>query len=159
MSGKLSNCLYIHSYTHLVTSSALNECLFVHNFQNKCSTVTDVWLHNARHKIYLSGPFGIFCLYVILTISYMREQTIETSSLPTDFSRPLFKQIEIFSILTVWLYISTVSTFLNIRKLLECLLGISPSGPNPCGGNKKLMLYLYVTPSTLSSTFAIARQI
>ena len=37
------------------------------------------------------------------------------SSLPTDSSRPLFKQIEIFSILTVWLYISTVSTFLNIR--------------------------------------------
>ena len=38
--------------------------------------------------------------------------------LPTDSSRPLtFKQIEIFSIyiLTVWLYISTVSTFLNIR--------------------------------------------
>ena len=53
--------------------------------------------------------------YVILTISYLRAQTTETSSLPTDSSRPLFKQIEIFSILTVWLYISTVSTFLNIR--------------------------------------------
>ena len=24
--GKLSKCLYIHSYTHLITSSALNEC-------------------------------------------------------------------------------------------------------------------------------------
>ena len=57
----------------------------------------------------------IFCLYVILTISYLRAQTIETSSLPTDSSRPLFKQIEIFSTLTVWLYISTESTFLNIR--------------------------------------------
>ena len=52
--------------------------------------------------------------YVILTISYLRTQTIETSSLPTYSSRPLFKQIEIFSMLTVWLYISTVSTFLNI---------------------------------------------
>ena len=53
--------------------------------------------------------------YVILTISYLRAETIETSSLPTDSSRPLFKEIEIFSILTVWLYISSVSTFLNIR--------------------------------------------
>ena len=31
-----------------------------------------------------SGPFGIFCLYVILTISYLRARTIETSPLPTD---------------------------------------------------------------------------
>ena len=38
VSGKLSKCLYIHSYTHLITSSALNECLLVHNFQNNCST-------------------------------------------------------------------------------------------------------------------------
>ena len=38
VSGKLSKCLYIHSFTHLVTSSALNECLFVHNFQDNCST-------------------------------------------------------------------------------------------------------------------------
>ena len=53
-------------------------------------------LHNKCPKIYLSGPFGIFCLYVIVTISYLRAQTIETSSLPTDSSRPLFKQIEIF---------------------------------------------------------------
>ena len=44
---------------------------------------------------------GMFCLNVILTISYLRAQTIETSSLPTDSSRPLFKQIETFSILTV----------------------------------------------------------
>ena len=36
VSGKLS--IYIHSYTHLRTSSALNECLLVHNFQNNCST-------------------------------------------------------------------------------------------------------------------------
>ena len=63
----------------------------------------EVRLHNKCHKIYLSGPFGIFCLYVILTISYLLAQTKETSSLPTDSSRPLFKQIEIFSgILTVY---------------------------------------------------------
>ena len=30
--------------------------------------------------------FGIFLFYVILTISYLRAQTIETSSLPTDSS-------------------------------------------------------------------------
>ena len=122
VSGKLSKCLYnIHS-TPLITSSALNECLLVHNSQTNCSTDchssitgSEVWLHNKCHKIYLSGPLGIFCLYVILTISYLLAQAIETSSLPTDSSRPLFKQIEIFSILTVWLYISTVSTFLDIR--------------------------------------------
>ena len=38
VSGKLSKCLYIHSYMHLITSSALNECLMVHNFQKNCST-------------------------------------------------------------------------------------------------------------------------
>ena len=42
VSGKLSKRLYVHSYTHLITSSALNECLVVHNFQNNCYTlVTD----------------------------------------------------------------------------------------------------------------------
>ena len=38
MSGKLSKCSYIHSYTHLILSSAVKECLLVHNFQNNCST-------------------------------------------------------------------------------------------------------------------------
>ena len=65
---------------------------------------------SGAHKIwapgtvyYLSGPFGIFCPYVILAISYLRARTIETSSLPTDSSWPLFKQIEVFSaILTVY---------------------------------------------------------
>ena len=47
---------------------------------------------------YAETPFGISSIYVILTISYLRAQTIETSSLPTDSSRPLFEQIEIFSI-------------------------------------------------------------
>ena len=57
------------------------------------------------HKIYLSGTLGIFRLYVILTISYLRAQTIETSLLPTDSLQPLFKQIEISScILTVYFY-------------------------------------------------------
>ena len=60
----------------------------------------------------------MFCLYVTLTISYFRAQTIETSSLHTESSQPLFKQIEIFSILTVRLYISTVSTFKSRLSLI-----------------------------------------
>ena len=36
-----------------------------------------------------------------LLFEYLQAQTIETSSLPTDSSRPLFKQIEIF---LYWLY-------------------------------------------------------
>lgn len=30
--GKLSQCLYMRSYTHLITSYAPNECLLVHSF-------------------------------------------------------------------------------------------------------------------------------
>ena len=36
-SPSFSKCLYIHSYTLLITLSVLNECLLVHNFQNNCS--------------------------------------------------------------------------------------------------------------------------
>ena len=94
----------------------------------------ELWLHNACHKIYLSGPFRIFCLYVIPTISYLRAQTIETSSLPTDSSHPLFKQVEIFpGILTVYFNCKYFPKYK--RELLECPLGISPSGRNPCGGH------------------------
>ena len=32
VSDKLSKCLYIHSYTHPLTSSALKECLLVLKF-------------------------------------------------------------------------------------------------------------------------------
>ena len=67
----------------------------LHSFDQKILSF-EVWLHNnchKCHKIYLSVSLGMFCLYVILTISYLRAQTIETSSLLTDSSRPLFKQI------------------------------------------------------------------
>ena len=61
----------------------------------------------AQNLPIVSGPFGNFCNLrhpnPVLTIWYLRAQTIETSSLPTDSSRPLFKQIEI------------LSTFINIR--------------------------------------------
>ena len=43
-----------------------------------------------------------FLFYVILTISYLRAQTIKMSSLPNDSMRLMLKQIEIFlGILTV----------------------------------------------------------
>ena len=86
----------------------------------------------------------LFVFYVILTISYLRVQTIETSSLPTNFSRPLFKQIEIFSILTVWLYISTVSTFLNIRaRYLSASSGFRLLGEIPADAitNNNLLVH------------------
>ena len=92
VSGKLSKSLYTHIYTHLKTSSALNECLMVHNFQKAAhkrltQNSIEVSSHNKCHKIYLSGPFVIFCIHVILTISYLREQTVETSSLPIPIPR------------------------------------------------------------------------
>ena len=136
MSGKLSKCLYVYNYTvirPLITPSALNECLFmVHSFQNNCSTechwthVTqksiEVLLYNKCHKINLSGPFGHFLFHVILTISYLRAWTFETSSLPKDSLRaPDQANCKYFSIYK--------------SKLLRCLLGISPAGQNPCGGN------------------------
>ena len=46
-------------------------------------------------------PVVSFLCFTSLTISYLRAQAIETSSFPTDSSRPLFKQIERFSVLTV----------------------------------------------------------
>ena len=53
----------------------------------------------------------------------------------TNSSRPLLKQIEIFSsILTV--YFNGTYFPYYMCELLECLLRISPSGQNPCGGNK-----------------------
>ena len=86
-------------------------------------------MYNKSHKIYLSGPFGIFCRYITLTISYLWARTIETSSLPTDSLRPLFKQIKSFSgILTVYFNRKYIRT-----SYYECLLGISPSGRNPAG--------------------------
>ena len=84
------------------------------------------------------GPFGILCLYVILTISYLRAQTIETSSLPTDSSQPLFKQIESFSgILTVCFNCKYFPQY--TRELLECPFGISPSGRSTRGGKNAVV--------------------
>ena len=73
-----------------------------------------------------------FLFYVILTIFYLLARTTETSSLPNDSMRPLFKQFEIFSgILTVYFNRE------NTHELLECHLGISTSGRKPFGSNNK----------------------
>ena len=75
----------------------------------------------------------------------MDSLTLGESSLPTDSSRPLFKQIENFSILTVWLYISTVSTFLNIRSsYLSASSGFRLLGEIPAGA---IISCFYVTLS------------
>ena len=71
--------------------------------------------------------------YAILTISYLRAQTIETSSLATDSSRPQFEQIEIFSsILTVYLNCKYCPIYARVTRVPPRDFA---SGQNPCGGN------------------------
>ena len=167
VSGKVSNqrfvypCLAnspsVHSYTHLTTSSMLNKCLLVHNFQNNCSTEwhwlhviqksIEVWLHNKCHKIYLSGPFGIFCLYIILTISYLRVQTMETSSLPTDSLRPLFKQMKIFSgILTVYFNCKYLLIYAQVTRVPPWDFTFWAKS---CRGNDEIWYYYVYTEKPL----------
>ena len=71
VSGKLSKYLYLHSYTHLITSSALNEWFLIHKFKKRGLlhrvSITDNeyeanMIDNKCHKIYLSGPFGFSVL-------------------------------------------------------------------------------------------------
>ena len=71
VSGKLSKYLYIHSYAHLITSSALNEWFLVFKFKKRGLlhrvSITDNeyeanMIDNKCHKIYLSGPFGFSVL-------------------------------------------------------------------------------------------------
>ena len=133
----------IYSYTPLITSSALNVCLWSLTFKTAAPrNVTEhrqrkrvwklVWLYKKCHKINLSGLFGHFPFYVILTISYLRAWTIDTSSLPNDSMRPLIEQFEIFSgLLTAYFNCK----YFSITR--GSLVGISPSGQNPCWGNNK----------------------
>ena len=50
VSGKLSKCLYVHSYTHLITSSAHNECLLVHNFPKQLLHRMSLITRNAKEN-------------------------------------------------------------------------------------------------------------
>ena len=98
----------------------------------------EVWLHNKCHKIYLRGPLGMFCLYVILTISCLRAQTKETSSLPTDswsfLEAPVQAHRDFFYIDCMTVYFNCKYFPKYTRELLECLLEISPSGAKSLRG-------------------------
>ena len=120
-------------------------------------------LNNNCHKICLSGPFGIFCFTSSLAdannkkrhhyppiphgpslprrrfygSSFFSGEGWKTSS-PKNacvggYHGPCSSKSRFF--LAYWLYLSTVSTF------LKYLLGISPSGRNPCGGNNTIVYY------------------
>ena len=59
-------------------------------------------------------------------------------------------------------YIDCMTVYFNCkyfpwytRELLECLLGISPSGRNPCGGNHQLRANVNVSPFLTSTVFSI----
>ena len=136
MSGKLSKCLhmYIYCYTQLMSSSELNECLLIHNFQNKRKRVLKYdCAINVTKPTLISGPFRDFLFYVILTISYLRTGTIETSSLTNYSMRPLINQMEIFSgILLASFNCQYFSTY--TRELPGCLLGEIPDGGGGGGG-------------------------
>ena len=79
-----------------------------------------------------------FLFYVILTISYLRSQTIDVIITYRFFADPVQANRDFF--FSSKLTVSTVSTY--TRELLECLLGILPSRPNPCGGKKKKKKYM-----------------
>ena len=68
-------------------------------------------------SIYLSGPFGIFCLYAILTISYLRAQTLETSSLPPHSSA---RSENWFPVLFSWLVFCFVLFCLFVCFYFHC---------------------------------------
>ena len=75
-----------------------------------------VWLYNKCHKIYLSSPLDDF-LHVLRHpnhLRYLRARTIENVVITHQFlAAPVECKSRFF--LTYWLYISAVSTFLNIR--------------------------------------------
>ena len=81
----------------------------------------------------------MFCLYVILTISYLRAQTIEASSLPIlPIPRaPAQANCDFFSILTV--YFSCKYFPYYACELLECLL---TEGKIPAGAINFLRIFV-----------------
>ena len=78
---------------HLITSSALNEWFLVHKFKKRgllhrvSITDNEYEANMIDNKCLSKSTWAVpsdFLFYVILTISYLRARTIETSSLPTD---------------------------------------------------------------------------
>ena len=95
---------------------------------------------NMCHKNNLSGPFGYFLFYVVLTISLILAGMNNRNVLITQqfHAAPIIKQIKIFSgILTTYFNCKYFSYIHKITSYqLGCLLGISPSARNLCRGNK-----------------------
>ena len=144
---------YISGLTYTSVTVYNNKCSInppcfpAQEWQTRAATIEFLWQVTSDNP---SGPFGNVLFYVILTISYCGRAvfSIETSSLPNDSARPLFKQIEIF--LVDRLYILTASTFLYIRTSYQDASLISPSGRNPCGGTElRKMLRVFLKPTLL----------
>ena len=72
----------------------------------------------------------------------------------TNSSRPLFKQIEIFSILTVWLYISTVNTSLIYARVTRVPSRDFAFWAKSLRG--QLIFNLFLVFSTLPGTFSLS---
>ena len=104
-------------------------------------------IDNKCHKIYLSSPFGFSVLRhpnnLVLPVANNRNVRITYRFLaaPVQANRDFF-----WHILTVYFNCNYFPQY--TRELLGCLLGISPSGRNPCGGNNL----------TLHSNFKISRR-
>ena len=87
------------------------------------------------HKIYLSSPFGFSFLrhpnHLVLA-GANNGNVIITYQFPRG---PCSSKLRFFfwHILTVYFNCNYFPQYTS--ELLECLLGISPSGRNPCGGN------------------------
>ena len=127
VSDKLSKCLYTHGYTHLITSSALNEYLSKQLLYRMSLIIRNARGYRSMTKAVPSG------FYVLRHPNHLLLAGVNNRnvSLPNDSKQPLIKQIEIFSgILTVYFNCKYFPKYM--RELLACVPGISPSGRNPC---------------------------
>ena len=92
------------------------------------------WLFNVCHKFNSSGPVGNFVLCHpnhFLLAGLQHCSVLKSHHYPTILRRPCSSKSRFF--LVYQLHILTVSTFFYIRASHGNLLGISPSGRNPCG--------------------------
>lgn len=120
-----------HSYMPLIPLSVLNKYLSVHIFQNSCSKEYH-WTHvtyniievSKCHKINISCPFEHILFYVIHFLLAACAQ-LNCSHNPAIFP----------GILTPHFNCNYFSIHIYVRKLLECLLRILPSGWNPSKGH------------------------
>ena len=114
-----------------------------YNFQNSCSTECH-WTHVAQksinihanykcHKINLSGASGVFLSYVILSNHLLLAGVKNRNVIITQRFHAAPDQANRDFFLTAYYNCRYFSLYK--REVLGCLLGISPSGRNSCGGN------------------------